>query len=320
MMKTYGRLREDYLVQPISGKALPVYKGEVLRIIQEEGGQCVDFNSWNLHDWREFMDTSIMRRQGFHLEKDDFLISNSPHNRLMMEIVDKTTANIIDVIVHRCSAAMVEAAWEVDNHSNCQDSLAESIGEYGLTPDHTHAVLCPYTPTDWNSKGKFHLESNRAVKKGDSMDLLALMDVLTASCVCGITDYSPLGNYFPRPIRLQIFEASPETQRMVEAVSRRFPPLKTQRTPKDYRVRIGKDEDYEIKKNPGYVPKFINFPQKVQTLEVELPDEDYEQVQKQVELGLRDDDDDAVSTAVMEWYLKNRTKRHPIWGTIGGYS
>ena len=50
-MVTYGKMREDILVQPISGKATPVYKGEVLRIVQEEGGQCVDTNVFNLHDY-----------------------------------------------------------------------------------------------------------------------------------------------------------------------------------------------------------------------------------------------------------------------------
>jgi uncharacterized protein YcgI (DUF1989 family) len=318
-MVTYGNIREDILVEPISGKSVPVYKGEVLRIVQEEGGQCVDFNAFNLHDYREFMDTSIMRRQGFHLGKGDFLISNSPRNHLMMQILEKSTVNIIDVLVHRCSAAMVEAVWGVDYHSNCQDSLAESIGEYGLTPDNTHAVLCPWTPTNWDRFGKFTLGNNREVKKGDYMDMLALMDVLTGSCICGITDYTALGNYFPRPIRLQVFEPSPETESLVKDVSRRYPPLKTQRTPKDFRVKRGEDRDYEIKKVPGYKPKFINFPQKVETLEIELTEEDYEQVQKQIAHGLRDDEDDAVRTAVMEWYLKNRTKLHPLWGTIGEY-
>ncbi len=315
-MVTYGKMREDILVQPISGTATPVYKGEVLRIVQEEGGQCVDTNVFNLHDYREFMDTSIMRRQGFHLETGDFLISNSPRNSLMMQILEKSPANIIDVLVHRCSAAMIEAVWEVDHHSSCQDSLAEAMGEYGLTPDDTHAVLCPWTPTNWDNRGKFTVADNRKVKKGDRLDLLALSDVLAANCICGCTDYLMLGNYFPRPIRIQIFEPSPETESLVEEVFQTYPPLKTQRTPKDFRVKRGEDADYEIKQVPGYEPEFINFPQKVQTLEVELTEEDYDQVQRQIARGLRDDADDAVRTAVMEWYLANKTKRHPLFGNL----
>lgn len=319
-MVTYGKMLENILVEPISAKAVVVRKGEVIRVIQEEGGQCVDMNVFNMHDYREFMDTSIMRRQGFHLGKGDFLISNSPRNRLMMQILDKSPVNIIDILVHRCSAAYCEANWGYLNHTNCQDLLAEAIREYGLTPDDTHAVLCPWTPTDWNRFGKFKFvdRGNRDVKKGDYFDMIALMDVLVASCICGITGETSLGNYWPRPIRIQVFESSPETVGLIEKISRQYPPLKNQKTTKDFLLTRGEDKDFEIKKLPGYKPQYTNFPLEISTIEVELNKEDYEQIQKQVEHGLRDDAEDALRTAVLEWYLKNRTKRHPLAGTVHG--
>ena len=49
----YGKAREDFVLEPIEGRALPVLKGEVLRIEQIRGGQCVDFNAYNLHDYKE---------------------------------------------------------------------------------------------------------------------------------------------------------------------------------------------------------------------------------------------------------------------------
>jgi uncharacterized protein YcgI (DUF1989 family) len=317
-MASYGKMRVDHKLEPATGKAFPVYKGEVYRIVQEEqGGQCVDCLIYNLHDYREHMSTSIMRRQGFVLEKGAYIISASPRNRLMMKLLDKQDTNVVNVIVHRCSAAFFEAGWGMTEHTNCQDMLAEAIGEYGLTPDDTHAVLCPWTPATWDNKGTFYLKRNIGVKKGDYIDFLALMDVLIATNICGTNDFTTLGNYFQRPVRLQIFEQSEETSRSVEDVSRRFPPLKTQRTPKDFRVRRGEDVDYELKQVPGYKPQFINYPITVQTLEIELPEEDYEQVKKQVAAGLRDDDEDAVRTAVIEWYCANRTSRHPILNYFG---
>lgn len=311
-MASYGKLREDFLLEPGAGKAFPVYKGEVYKIIQEEGGQCVDCQCYNLHDYREHMSTSIMRRQGFLLEKGSFVISASPRNRLMMQLLDKQDTNAVNVLVHRCSAAWYEAGWGMTSHTNCQDMLAEAIGEYGLTPDDTHAVLCPWTPASWDEKGKFYLRRNIGVVKGDYLDMLALMDVLFATNVCGANDFTALGNYFQRPVRLQIFEPSAETEAMVEEVSRRFPPMETQRTPKDFHVKRGEDADYELKQVPGYKPQFNDFPIRVETLEIELPEEDYAQVQKQIARGLREDDEDAVRTAVIEWYTTNRTRRHPI--------
>lgn len=246
------------------------------------------------------------------LKKGDFLLSDSPRSRLMMLQVDKSDSCWVNVIGHRCSRAFCEAAWGIEEHTNCDDICAEAIREYGLTPDDTHSALCPFGPAYWNNDGKYVWQSNRAVKKGDYVDFLALMDVLVASNGCGISDFSELGAYWYWPIRLQIFEPSAETNSLVEDTFRRFPPLKGQLTPKDFRVKRGEDKDYELKQVPGYEPKFTNVPLKIETLEIELPEEDYKHVQEQITRGLRDDDDDAVRSGVLSWYVNNRTRVHPI--------
>ena len=48
----YGPLREELVIQPVTGKAVPVYAGEVLRVSQVEGGTCVDYNAYNLSDYK----------------------------------------------------------------------------------------------------------------------------------------------------------------------------------------------------------------------------------------------------------------------------
>ena len=41
--------------------------GKILRIEQVDGGQCVDFNCFNLHDYKEFMHCGRTRTvHGFH--------------------------------------------------------------------------------------------------------------------------------------------------------------------------------------------------------------------------------------------------------------
>ena len=39
----------EWTLQPGTGKAFEVRAGQILRIEQIEGGQCVDFNCFNLH-------------------------------------------------------------------------------------------------------------------------------------------------------------------------------------------------------------------------------------------------------------------------------
>ena len=78
MAVPYGEMRDDFVLEPVSDKALPVYEGETLRIIQEVGGQCVDFNCFNLHDYRDYMSVGHMRRQGIRVVKGDYVLSAPP--------------------------------------------------------------------------------------------------------------------------------------------------------------------------------------------------------------------------------------------------
>lgn len=316
-MANHGKVREDIVLIPVSGKAIPVYKGEVLRIVQEKGGQCVDFNAFNLHDYAEHLSQSLSRRQGLHIPKGGFGLTSSPRNRLMFQVIDKPDNCVIDMLGHRCSAAMCEAVWGDPNHTNCQDSIAEAMGEYGLPPDYTHCSYTFWMPTGWTDDGHFRLGRNYGVKKGDTVELLALMDILAVACMCGINDVSPLGNYFQAPIRLQVCEATDETNKLVEDIFRRYPPLQTQMRPEDFHVKH-KVTDRECKKVAGYKPQFKRYPLKFQEVQTEIAAKDREQLERLIKAGRRDDIEDAVRSAVIEWYNKNRTRHHPLFGALGG--
>ena len=88
-MLKYGPLKTEVVLQPVSGKALPVLRGEVLRIIQEEGEQCVDFNAFNLHDYKEFLGVSNTRsRNAFRVKKGDIIWTVSSRDRPMFLILE----------------------------------------------------------------------------------------------------------------------------------------------------------------------------------------------------------------------------------------
>ena len=44
-------LLDERVIEPGTGKALELLRGQFLRIEQIEGGQCLDFNCFNLHDY-----------------------------------------------------------------------------------------------------------------------------------------------------------------------------------------------------------------------------------------------------------------------------
>ena len=111
-MKTkLGKCRLRFILQPVSGKALPVYKGEILRITQIEGEQCVDFNCFNLDDYKEYMSVGHMRREAFHPQAGQFIWSNPPRYRPMMKILTMPKSCVANSLAARCSAVLFEKSF-----------------------------------------------------------------------------------------------------------------------------------------------------------------------------------------------------------------
>ena len=294
-MTAYGEKRDEFVLQPVSGKALPVYRGEVLRIEQEVGGQCVDFNCFNLHDYKEFMHCGRTRTvHGFHPTTGDFLWSAPPRERAMLYILEDTVGRN-DVLFPRCSAYLYESAYGYDVHTNCQDIQAEAQREYGLTPDDVHDSFNLFMCTEVDSDGAATI-TRQDSKPGDYVEFLALMDVLAVPNVCG-ADIMRTSNFSLKPIKIGVFTA---TEAEIESAPK-IPVLRSQRTPKDFRnptIRV----ERELRKDPAYEPEFVNVPLVAEDLAVALSAEEMALLQA-VKLDLYGDDDAAALRDILfSWW------------------
>jgi len=307
-MALYGKTRFETVIQPVSGKAVPVYEGEILRITQVEGGQCVDFNCFNLHDYKEHMSVGHMRSPNFRKKKGDVVRSNPNRYNPMMAILEMPETCVTDLLGARCEAALFEMRAGFDIHTNCQDTIAECIGEYGLTPDDVHDSFNMWMNSAWTVSGEYFSSAQRnTAREGDSVDLLALMDVLAVPAICGGGDISRSSNYWFKPIKIQIFEPSDVTTRLAQEYFHEYR-SKTSKGVESFRIKDVQVER-ELKPIPGYEPNFINFPLKIQEITIELTDEDYRQIQNLKMWGLGKDDEDAVRSAVLEWHNNNRARK-----------
>ncbi len=302
----YGAKREDIILPPVSGKALPVYRGEVLRIIQVEGEQCVDFNAFNLHDYKEYMSTSNTRRaHGFRVKKGDLIWSVHSRDRPMFSILEMSDSCVTDLLGGRCKASrhyserFTPDAYGI--HTNCQDTISVCIGEYGLTPDDVHDSFNIWMNTQWDSAGRTSTVSNSG-RKGDYVDLLALFDTLSVPLTCGGADSN---NFFYKPIQIQVFEASAETQAIVEAYERKYGPR--QRTLQHFTVKEIRSER-ELQRDPNYVPEFVNFPMKTRRIAVELSEEQYTALQELKKHLVGKEEGECLRTAFFLWYDRTRRK------------
>ena len=257
----------EWTLRPGTGKAFEIAAGQVLRIAQIEGGQCADFNCFNLHDYKEFMHCGRTRTvHGFHPSKGTFLWSAPPRERAMMFILDDTYGRN-DVLFPRCSSYIYESAYGYDVHTNCQDIQAEAQREYGLTPDDVHDSFNFFMCTEITGPHRATMTRQNS-KAGDYIDLLALIDVLAIPNVCG-SDVMRTSNFSLKPLQITVYEA---TNAQIDSVPK-VPILKSQRTPKDFKNSKIKTER-ELLRDPSYVPAFANVPLDVESLTVRLSAEE----------------------------------------------
>jgi uncharacterized protein YcgI (DUF1989 family) len=288
----------DHVMQPGTGKAIEMKKDQVLRIEQVEGAQCVDFNCFNLHDYKEFMHCGRIRTvHGLNPGPGDFLWSAPPRERAMMLMLEDTV-RCNDVMFPRCSAFLYESTYGFHDHTNCHDIQAEAQREYGLTPDDVHDSFNLFMCTEVrNERGQIKRQHSKA---GDHVEFLALMDVLAVPNVCG-ADVMKTSNFGLKPIRLQVFTASERDLARVPEL----PKYASQRTPAQFKVAQIK-ATRELQRDASYVPQFTNVPLRARSWDIPLDAADHARLRSdELKALYGDDEGDALRDVIFSWWERN---------------
>ncbi|MFB6603627.1 DUF1989 domain-containing protein [Streptomyces noursei] len=239
----------EHVIQPGHGKAIEVPVGHILRIEQLVGAQCVDFNCFNLHDYKERLHVGRTRSiHGFHPTRGHFLWSSVPRERPMLYFLTDT-ANCHDTLYPYCSAGLYRNFFGIEKHTNCHEIQAEAQREYGLTPDDVHESFNLFMPTDIDTNGNPYIKRGTAVA-GDHVEFYALFDVLAVPNVCG-DDLAHYNNFSLKPVKASVLApggAEAAHLRSLEGEARTYSsphlvgqPLKSDRA-------LSKDPDYQ----PGF--------------------------------------------------------------------
>lgn len=222
---------DEFVMAPATGKAVPVMRGHVLRIEQVGAGQCLDFNAYNLHDYKEQFHTGRTRyMQGMNPTKGDHLWSAPPRDRPMMTIIADTVGTN-DIMFPRCSGLLFEYSYGYCGHpahSNCHDIFSEAIREWELTPDDVHDSFNGFMHTRIKD-GRMHIDRMIA-RRGDYIDLLAQIDVLAVPICCG-ADIGATNNYELKGLKVTIFEGTAEDHGLLQEAS-----YTHQRKPEEFKL------------------------------------------------------------------------------------
>ena len=192
-------------IDPQSGLAVEIKKGQVLKIIDVEGEQVADLTAFGSDDNAEWLSSgrTIDYANSIYLTTGNILYSN--RSRPMFTIVEDTVGRH-DFLLTPCSRETFEILY--DGHvyvSSCFENLYTHLAPFGVTPDMIPTTLNVFMNVGVAPNGELSIDPPTS-KAGDYIMLRAEMDLIAGVTACS----APKSNngYF-KPIDIEILNESP---------------------------------------------------------------------------------------------------------------
>jgi uncharacterized protein len=185
------------LVEPGAAAALELARGDVVRIEQLAGGQCVDVVAWSLDDARERLSAARTRAiAGVSPGLGDTLWSGPPYERPLLTIVADSAPGH-DLLFPACSAREYAAAGCAPEPS-CAGVQGGAAARYGLELSDLPDPLNLWLRAELQADGMLGWRSTES-EAGDHVELLALAPLLVLVNPC-VDDVFGCSGLEPRPI------------------------------------------------------------------------------------------------------------------------
>ena len=193
---------EDTVVPARGSWSRELAKGEMLRIVDLEGKQAVDFLCYNAHDHADryaAADTMKINPAGIFLSTGTVLYSVGL-TPLFTIVAD--TCGKHDTIGGCCSAALNTFRYGVGTQPNCRDNFLRELAKYGMGPKDLVANVNFFMYVPVGANGEMDMGPGIS-KPGDYVELCAERDVLAVISNCPQVN-NPVNDYNPTPIRVVV--------------------------------------------------------------------------------------------------------------------
>lgn len=188
-------------IEPRSGVAFTVDKGQRVTVIDPMGGQVADLLAFNRADLAEVLSNgrTIDYASRIYLTTGDPLYSN--RSNVMLRIVEDDVGRH-DFLLTPCSAEMFRILYGHDQpHRGCFGNLAAALAPHGIEPDAIPVAFNCFMNVPVNGEtGTFAVEPPLS-KAGDRIVFEAEQDLLIGLTACS----APLSNGGSfKPIEYQV--------------------------------------------------------------------------------------------------------------------
>ena len=190
----------NHRLEPQTGTAFELSKGQLLHVIDLEGEQVADLTAFNAADKTEWLSSgrSIDYANRIYLTKDDILYSN--RSRPMLTIVEDDVGRH-DFLLTPCSPETFQIIYKNNApHPSCFTNLAEHLRPFGISPDFIPTTFNIFMNVEVDANGVLKILPPRS-KAGDAIVLRAEMDLIVGLTACSA---EMSNNYRFKPIGYHI--------------------------------------------------------------------------------------------------------------------
>ena len=184
-------------IEPQTGTAFELKKGQSLRVVDLEGEQVADlvaFASENKSEWLS-SGRSIDYANSVYLTTGNILYSN--RSRPMLTIVADDVGRH-DFLLTPCSPETFQIIYREENyHPSCFENLSKALEKFGIEPNSIPITFNIFMNVEIAPDGKLSILPPRS-KAGDSITLRAEMDLIVGLTACSAemsnnTKFKPIG-------------------------------------------------------------------------------------------------------------------------------
>ena len=195
-------IHEDTIVPAGEPWSARIKKGNVLRLVDLEGQQAIDFLCYNASDPADRYNAAntIKLNQNIYLGKACVLWS--VRARKMMTIIEDS-CGAHDTLYGCCSIEIDEVRFGKTNTQSCQSNFEAELAKHGLGEKDIVANVNFFMNVPVEADGAVAIAAGRS-KPGDYVDLRAEMDLLVVISNCPERD-NPAAGFKPTPVRAIVY-------------------------------------------------------------------------------------------------------------------
>ena len=170
-------------IEPQTGAAFELTKGQQLRIIDLQGEQVADLMAFAAEDKAEWLSSgrSIDYANRIYLTTGDLLYSN--RSRPMFTIIADDVGRH-DFLLTPCSPETFQIIYHEENyHPSCFENLAKNLSRFGIASDTIPTTFNVFMNVEIDGTGELSILPPRS-KAGDSITLRAEMNLIVGLTAC----------------------------------------------------------------------------------------------------------------------------------------